>query len=242
MPARRIISLVPSQTELLYDLGLDSEVIGITKFCIHPEIWSHTKAIVGGTKNVKLDVVGSLKPDLIIANKEENTKGDVETLMKNYPVYVSDVGSIDSAYAMMTRIGELTGKDASAIIGDIKSSFSSLTGFDIKRALYLIWRKPWMTVGKDTFISEMMKVAGFENIIDDTRYPSLTDDQIKALKPEVVLLSSEPYPFKEEHIDEVKKMLPDAKVVLVDGEMFSWYGSRMMRMADYYKELRSTFF
>jgi ABC-type Fe3+-hydroxamate transport system substrate-binding protein len=237
----RIVSLVPSQTELLFDLGLDKEVAGITKFCVHPESWRGTKTIVGGTKNVKLDVVDTLKPDLIIANKEENTNEDVEALMKKYKVYVSDVRDIESAFDMMSKIAQLTATDASGIVSEIKESFSSLV-FEPKNALYLIWRKPWMSVGPDTFISEMMKAAGFQNVIRDKRYPSLTVDQIKALNPEVVLLSSEPYPFKEDHIDELKKMLPASKVVLVDGEMFSWYGSRMLVMASYFKELRTAFF
>lgn len=241
MAARRIVSLVPSQTELLYDLGLDSEVVGITKFCVHPKHWKETKTIVGGTKNVDLDVVDSLKPDLIIANKEENTKDDVEALMKKYRVHVTDVSTIEDAYEMIQTIGSLTGKDSSSLINKIKSSFQSLS-FETHKALYLIWKKPWMSVGQDTFISEMMKVAGFANVITGDRYPSLSEGDIKLLAPEVVLLSTEPYPFKAEHVEEVRRMLPGVKVVLVDGEMFSWYGSRMVRMGEYFKELRATAF
>lgn len=241
MAARRIVSLVPSQTELLYDLGLDSEVAGITKFCVHPKHWKDTKAIVGGTKNVNLDVIDSLKPDLIIANKEENTKQDVEALMKKYRVHITDVSTIEDAYEMIRTIGLLTGTDSSNIVNDVKLSFQSLS-FETHRTLYLIWKKPWMSVGRDTFISEMMKVAGFENVIAEDRYPSLSEEEIKLLNPAVVLLSTEPYPFKAEHVDEVRRMLPGAKVVLVDGEMFSWYGGRMKEMGEYFKELRATAF
>ena len=241
MPARRIVSLVPSQTELLSDLGLDEEVVGITKFCVHPEDWKQTKTIVGGTKNVGIDIVDSLRPDLILANKEENTKEDVEALMKKYKVWVSDVSTVESAYEMMDMVAELTGKSSLSLITEIKTSFSELPEFEIKRVLYLIWKKPWMSVGRDTFISEMLKTAGFENVITSTRYPHLSENDIKSIAPEVVLLSSEPYPFKEQHIDELKKLLPASKVMLVDGEMFSWYGSRMRRMAEYYRELRSAF-
>lgn len=241
MPARRIISLVPSQTELLYDLGLDSEVAGITKFCIHPEHWKDTKTIVGGTKNVRLDIVDSLKPDLIIANREENTKEDVEALMKKYRVHVTDVSTVEDAFGMMNTVAGLTGRDATQIISETKSSFGSLSLKPYK-ALYLIWKKPWMSAGPDTFISGMMKVAGFDNVVGKSRYPVLTEDEMRLLDPEVVLLSSEPYPFKREHVAELKKLLPASKVVSVDGEMFSWYGSRMREMAGYFKELRATAF
>ena len=241
MPAKRIISLVPSQTELLYDLGLDNEVVGITKFCVHPEHWRHTKAIVGGTKNINLDVIDSLKPDLIIANKEENTKEDVESLMKKYQVHVTDVSTLNDAYEMIQTIGSLVGKDPSSIINEIKNSFL-LMSFEKKKALYLIWKKPWMSVGRDTFISEMMRMVGFENVISENRYPTLSEQQIESLKPEVVLLSTEPYPFKEEHVAELKKIFTASKVVLVDGEMFSWYGTRMREMAGYFKGLRATAF
>jgi len=242
MPALRIVSLVPSQTELLFDLALDNEVVGITKFCVHPEHWKESKTIVGGTKNVKLDVIDSLKPDLVIANKEENTKGDVEALMKKYKVWVSDVRNVDDAYKMIRTVGDLTDKrtEADVLVSEIKNSFSEIELPKIKSALYLIWRKPWMAAGSDTFINEMMRIAGFENVVVDIRYPDLSDEQIRGLNPEFVLLSSEPYPFKEQHVDALKKLLPSSKVMLVDGEMFSWYGSRMREMAGYFEELRTT--
>jgi ABC-type Fe3+-hydroxamate transport system substrate-binding protein len=225
---------------LLFDLGLDNEVVGITKFCVHPEHWRQTKAIVGGTKNVNVHMVDSLKPDLIIANKEENTKDDVGLLMKNHEVYVSDVRTVDDAYEMMNAIADRTGTSAKDLVDRIKSSFAALPVFETKTALYLIWKKPWMAAGTDTFINEMMKIAGFENVVRDVRYPSMTSELIEQLNPEVVLLSSEPYPFKDQHVSEVKRLLPASKVMLVDGEMFSWYGSRMVRMAEYFEELRAT--
>jgi ABC-type Fe3+-hydroxamate transport system substrate-binding protein len=240
MPFRRIVSLVPSQTELLYDLGLDASVVGVTKFCVHPEEWRERKAIVGGTKNVDVAKVDTLKPDLIIANKEENTREDVERLMNGYKVWVSDVSTIAEAYEMIASVGGMTGRRSTAleIITRIKSGFSSLPPFVLKKALYLIWKKPWMAAGKDTFISSMMKVAGFENAIREPRYPKLTGSDIQALAPDVVLLSTEPFPFKETHVEEIKKLLPGAEVILVDGEMFSWYGSRMTRAAAYFRNLR----
>lgn len=241
MPARRIVSLVPSQTELLYDLGVRDEVVGITRFCVHPAEWRKSKAIVGGTKKVDHVIVDSLDPDLIIANKEENTKDDVERLMKKYRVWVSDVSTVDDAYDMISSVADLTGKDGSRIIQEIRSSLSLMPAFAPRTSLYLIWREPWMTVGADTFIHSMMKVAGFQNVIGATRYPKLSDEEIRSLDPEVVLLSSEPYPFRERHVREVEKILPRAKVILVDGEMFSWYGSRMRKAAMYFGSLRSQF-
>ncbi len=160
--------------------------------------------------------------------------------MKKYQVHVTDVSNVEDAYRMMSTVAELTGRNASGIISEIKDSFSSLPQFEVKRALYLIWKKPWMVAGADTFIASTMKLAGFQNLITSNRYPSLSADEIKSLDPEVVLLSSEPYPFKDQHVDEIKKLLPASKVMLVDGEMFSWYGSRMREMAGYFEGLRAT--
>lgn len=243
MPSRRIVSLVPSQTELLYDLGLRDEVIGITKFCVHPEEWRASKTIVGGTKKVDHGVIETLRPDLIIANHEENTKEDVELLMRKYPVCITNVSTVEDAYFMMVSIAELTGRasEGARIINDIKNSFFTLPSFKAETTLYLIWKKPWMTVGADTFIHSMMTLGGFENVVGVMRYPELNDEEIQKLNPEVVLLSSEPYPFKGQHVEEVQKMLPSAKVMLVDGEMFSWYGSRMRKAAGYIQKLRLEF-
>lgn len=242
MMPQRIISLVPSQTELLYDLGLDQEVVGITKFCIHPEAWFRTKTRVGGTKQVKMDIIHQLKPDLVIANKEENVKEQVEEIAKHYPVMVTDVNSLDDSLEMITDIGEVTGKkiQASNIKTQIKSSFSGLPTPDSKlKAIYLIWKSPYMTVGGDTFINAMLEAAGFENSCKaEKRYPEITIEQIRDHHPDLLLLSSEPYPFKQKHIDELAAMLPDTKILLVDGEMFSWYGSRLLQTPGYFEILR----
>ena len=224
---------------MLFDLGLDNEVVGITKFCVRPQHWRQTKTIIGGTKNVNFQLVESLRPDLIIANKEENTKEDVEKLRK-FPTYISDIKNVDDAYQMMNDIADHTGRSAAPLVNKIKTSLASLPSVGIKKALYLIWKNPWMAAGSDTFINEMMKMAGFENVVTANRYPSVSEEEMKALDPEVVLLSSEPYPFKDQQVDELKKLLPTAQVALVDGEMFSWYGSRMAAMAEYFRELRST--
>jgi len=243
---KRIISLVPSQTELLSYLGLEKEVIGITKFCVYPEHWFSNKTKVGGTKTIKIDMIASLKPDLIIANKEENVKEQVAFLEKIAPVWISDVNNIEDAFRMMQSIGEITGKEkrSETLITQIKKDFAALallinqSHYKKYRTAWLIWRDPYMAAGGNTFIDDMLKLSGLENILSGTgRYPEITAGELREKNTELVLLSSEPYPFKQEHIDELQEALPNAKILLADGEIFSWYGSRMCKAAEYIKNL-----
>ncbi len=239
--ARRIISLVPSQTELLFDLGLDTEVIGITKFCVHPEEWFRSKKRVGGTKQLKLDIIELLQPDLIIANKEENLKEQIEELEKKYPVWISDVHNIEDALRMIEQIGLIVNKaeQANKMVVQIKEAFAGLTTHGSRlMTAYLIWQNPYMTAGGDTFIHSMMTAAGFENIFaDKKRYPEVTIADLHIANCQLLLLSSEPYPFKQKHIDELQPLLPGTKIILVDGEMFSWYGSRLLKAPAYFNKL-----
>lgn len=246
MPDRpeRIISLVPSQTELLHDLGLGERVVGITKFCIHPEAWFRSKPRVGGTKTVDLAKVRALKPDLIIGNKEENARADIEALEQEFPVWMSDVRDLDAALDMIRRLGVLCGSTdmAGRIAEDIATGFSALRPLPQRRSVaYLIWRDPWMAAGRDTFIHDLLDRIGLENALADhpERYPALTPAQLAAADPDVILLSSEPYPFKERHITELNMVCPGAPVHLVDGELFSWYGSRLLRSPAYFAGLLS---
>jgi len=235
---KRIVSLVPSQTELLYDLGLDEEVIAITKFCVHPEEWFRNKIRIGGTKNLNIEKIKALHPDLIIANKEENTKEQIEELTRFFPVWISDIKNVADACRMICEVGELVGKShkANAFAAIINQQFAALH-FSQKSVAYFIWYQPWMSVGHDTFIHDILQRSGFKNVFDHhKRYPEITETQLKQAQPEIVLLSSEPFPFKEKHAQEIKKILPDAAVYLVDGEMFSWYGSRMLKAISYIKE------
>jgi ABC-type Fe3+-hydroxamate transport system substrate-binding protein len=236
----RIISVVPSQTELLFDLGLDEEVVGITKFCIHPNEWFRSKTRIGGTKNLNLDRIDELQPTLIIANKEENDQHQIEVLAQKYPVWISDIQTLDDALEMIKKVGLLVNKEerANEIIDSISFNRNQQ---HIKQTnlsvLYLIWYNPVMVAGTDTFIHEMIKEAGFQNIVTKTRYPVLMNEEIKALNPDVVLLSSEPFPFKEKHIQEMQLILPNANMKLVDGELFSWYGSRILKSFEYFRAL-----
>ncbi len=238
----RIISLVPSQTELLFDLDLNTEVIGITKFCVHPKEWFNTKTRIGGTKQLKMDVIHKLQPDLIIANKEENVKEQIEELEKHFPVWVSDINNLNDAYEMIEQIGLITNKQppAKEIINSIKSNFSKIKNHKSKiKTGYLIWNDPYMTIGGDTFIHSMLDAAGFNNIFaDKKRYPEISIEQLQNFKCELLLLSSEPFPFKQKHIDELKSYLPNTKIMLVDGELFSWYGSRLIKAPQYFNNLQ----
>lgn len=238
----RIISIVPSQTELLYDLGLDKEVVGITKFCVHPESWFQTKTRVGGTKQIKTEIIHQLKPDLIFANKEENVKEQVEELEKYYPVWISDVKKLQDARTMIQELGKITGKEikANILINKIDDAFSRLEISKHKpKTAYLIWRNPYMTIGSDTFIHAMLEAAGFENIFENKlRYPEITLEELSVANCQLLLLSSEPFPFKQKHIEEIQPQLPNTKIILVDGEMFSWYGSRLLKAPYYFQNLQ----
>jgi ABC-type Fe3+-hydroxamate transport system substrate-binding protein len=238
---QRIISLVPSQTELLFTFGLENETVGITKFCVHPKAWFKTKVRVGGTKTVNTDLIHQLNPDLIIANKEENVKDQIEALAADYPVWLTDVNNLSDALQMIADIGILTGKPAAgyALIDSISKAFNKMTAIEkpVKTA-YLIWRKPYMTIGSDTFIHDMLHHCGFENIFaHEARYPEINIRDLQIANCRLLLLSSEPYPFKQKHIEELKSFLPQTKIILADGEFFSWYGSRLLQAPGYFKKL-----
>ena len=236
----KVVSLVPSITELLFTLGLNDEVTGLTKFCVHPRHWLQTKTIIGGTKNVYIEKVKALQPTLIIANKEENVKEQVEELAKVAKLLLTDVNNYDEALQMISAVASAVNKtpQASKLISQIQWAFASINITQVKTAAYLIWKDPYMTVGSDTFISDMMRRAGYENVFDKLlRYPQITIADIKERNPQYVLLSSEPYPFQQKHVVELQELLPYSKFILADGEMFSWYGSRMLLSADYFSSL-----
>lgn len=239
-PPQRIISLVPSQTELLSELNAECRVIGITKFCIHPKSWRATKTIVGGTKKFSIERIIGLNPDLIIGNKEENDRESIDALKKKFPVWMSDITSYEDALAMIESVGDLIDRYADArVVGDrIRGAFQELEKRTPRAVLYLIWRKPWMAAARSTFINTMLEAVGLRNCISDQeRYPVLSADDIQSYCPEVIFLSSEPYPFRDVHVDEIRSIVPSAKIILVDGEMFSWYGSRMALAPAYFNSL-----
>jgi ABC-type Fe3+-hydroxamate transport system substrate-binding protein len=241
----KIVSLVPSQTELLYDLGLGDRVVGITKFCIHPKVWYDTKKRIGGTKTVDINKIKALNPDLIIANKEENEEIQIRQLQEHFPVWISDIYTLDDALEMIKHLGLLCDVQTKAneIAEEIAQKFQHLQEKIAKstqnstfkpRIAYLIWRKPYMVAANDTYINDIIYRAGFENIFaDKTRYPEITLEDIAVRQPDYVFLSSEPYPFQEKHFRDFQKAMPQAIVKIVDGEMFSWYGSRLLKVPTY---------
>lgn len=235
----RIISLVPSITETLFDFGLTAdEVVGRTKFCIHPANSVKNVAIIGGTKNLNIEKIKSLNPDLIIANKEENEKLQVEELMTDFKVWVTDVSTIEDNHQFISDLGTLLNKK------ELAQNFNERIAhiFTIKKnplpqkVAYLIWKNPYMTVGNDTFINEVLENIGGENLFKDRkRYPEVTVEELK--NADQVFLSSEPFPFQQIHIDELQKELPDKQMILVDGEAFSWFGTHLLQVEDYLREL-----
>lgn len=236
----RIVSLVPSITESLFDFGLtEIEVVGRTKFCIHPKTLVKKVPVIGGTKNLNLDKIKALKPDLIIANKEENEKLQIEELGKYFEIWLTDIENLQDNQNFLTELGTLLNKQELALNFNEKINviFDSSKELSPRKVSYLIWKNPYMTVGSDTFIHEIIEKLGFTNLFEDSkRYPEISVNQMK--EAEYVFLSSEPFPFQQKHIDELQKELPDSKIILVDGEAFSWYGTHLSRCGDYFKTLR----
>jgi ABC-type Fe3+-hydroxamate transport system substrate-binding protein len=264
--SERVISLVPSLTELVFSLGAGGRLAGRTRFCIHPGDGIGRIPVVGGTKNPRIGKIRALRPGLVLANREENRREDVEAIQAFTEVLVTDISTVDEALSEIRRIGERLGAGGRAdrLAEEIGALLPPPGTFSALRALYLIWREPWMAAGGDTYIHDVMKRYGMENAAGGmSRYPELTAEEMMELNPDVVLLSSEPYPFREKHLREVGMILrgtgrnaedaEDAgetqrmaggisggggversagenrtRLMLVDGEWFSWYGPRML--------------
>lgn len=241
-PPKRIVSLVPSQTELLVDLGLEKQIVGVTKFCVHPSSLRKTKTIVGGTKQINIKKIKSLQPDIILCNKEENTKEMIKELESVAPIHISEVNTVEDCLELIKMYGEIFDKHnaASRWIDAIKTEredfLSLLTLTKQIKVAYFIWKTPWMVAASQTFINTMINEAGFKNVFEEEkRYPEIELDHPKLNEADCIFLSSEPYPFKEKDIEEFKKHYQRKKVVIVDGEMFSWYGSRICKSYQYFK-------
>ncbi|MBP2833469.1 ABC transporter substrate-binding protein [Aquimarina sp. U1-2] len=241
----RIVSLVPSQTELLVALGLEEAILGITKFCVHPSHLRKEKIVVGGTKKVNYEKIRSANPDIILCNKEENTKDIVEYLQEDFPVHVSNIFTINDALELIKQYGIIFTKENAAhqLVSQISKAQNSLVTaiarFKIKKVAYFIWKDPWIAVGNHTFINHVLHINRFINVFEHKdRYPEISLEEMKSLQEiDFILLSSEPYPFLEKHIAEVQRMNKKAKIILVDGEYFSWYGSRLVDAFSYFETL-----
>lgn len=240
---RRIVSIVPSQTELLFDLGLTDEVVGITKFCVHPTEMFQSKPRVGGTKKLNFERIEALQPDLIIGNKEENERSDIEYLEQHYPVWMSDIANLQEALSMIVEVGKLVDREKAAfhLAQEVRNSFLQFDNENLnckgKRVAYLIWNSPMMVAGGGTFIDHMLALCGMTNVFKGVpRYPEVTVEQLQTAEPDLILLSSEPFPFKEKHVAHYLSLVPESTVKVVDGEIFSWYGSRLLKATPYFQE------
>jgi iron complex transport system substrate-binding protein len=245
---KRIISLVPSQTELLYDLGLEDRIVGITKFCVHPYHFKSTKKIIGGTKKVHYDRIRLLEPDIIICNKEENTQEIVEELRKICTVWVTNIATIEDNFQMITDFGQIFDQRTEARKWNDKLAFALsdfknfIAAIPVKKVAYFIWKNPYMVAGSGTFIDELLQLNHFQNHFDSKeRYPEIKLEKMDEEGDlDLILLSSEPFPFKAEDGYEIVSSTRNGKAILVDGEMFSWHGSRLLKAFDYFKYLHNS--
>ena len=241
---KRIISIVPSQSEFLWQIGIRNQLIGITKFCIHPKEMFNKIERIGGTKKLNINKIRSLKPDLIIANKEENNQQDIELLQKEFNVWISDIYNFNDAFYMMKKLSVILNKESETqkLITTIKASLKPIKNiFKNITVAYFIWNKPYMVAANNTYINFVLNYLGLKNTAHNLqRYPEVNEVILKKINPNICFLSSEPYPFKQKHIIELQQILPASKIIIVDGEVFSWYGTRILQLADFVKQLNLT--
>lgn len=243
---QRIVSLVPSLTETLFHLGLEKRIVGVTDFCVHPLHFRATKTLVGGTKKPKIDRIKSLNPDFILCNKEENTLETVLALEKVAPLYVTDVSSFDDTIQLIKKLGEMLGKrtEAEVLTEKINRKHTDFLKYiENKRPIktaYFIWKNPWLVAGNGTFIHDMLRINRLENVFANReRYPEVSIKHLKLQgNPELLLFSSEPYHFTEEDAFEVLRENEKILSIFVDGQYFTWYGSRLLSAFDYFTTLQ----
>lgn len=235
---KRIVSLVPSLSELVSAYEPDIELIGVTRFCEHPVKLRKEKTIIGGTKDLDIDKIIGLNADLILANKEENTKLDVTKLQDGQSVFVTDINDPQKAAAFIGEFETLVEIPESKKIHNKIKKALDLTIDKFKGTVaYVIWKDPLMLAGKNTYIDSWFSKIGLVNVVSSNRYPSVSVKELIALSPDYVFLSSEPYPFKERNRQEFKKQFPGSKIVLVDGRLFSWYGPAILEAPQYFSKL-----
>ena len=235
----RLVSLVPSWTETLYSWGFDAEVVGVTRYCVHPKELVARAEKVGGTKDPDIARIVELKPDLVIAEKEENRKDDVETLRDaGVEVFVSDVRSVTDSLRDIRALGEAVDKAeaAATLVARIQASAAEVererAGAGAIPVYVPVWRRPWMTLTRDTYAHAVLEQAGAENVFghDDGRYPERSPEEAIEAGARAVLLPTEPYPFHEKQEAALAELdeagFPRERVRIVDGEALTWYGAR----------------
>lgn len=240
-PPRRIVSLIPSITETLCHLGLADALVGVTVYCVEPRDVVRGKRRIGGEKDPDLAAIRALEPDLVIANIEENVREHIETLRAwSIPVWVTYPRTVAEALAMIRELGEVTGTTARAelMLAELEPLYARVRAESAARrpvpVFYPIWRQPWMTVGPDTYIHDLLAVCGGANVFADRaeRYPTITLDEVAARRPEVILLPDEPFRFRRAHLADFAPFadvpaVRDGRLHLVDGKPFSWHGPRI---------------
>jgi len=242
-PPERILSLVPSITELLLELGLERKMAGRTRFCIHPADKVRSIPVIGGVMGLNQHEIEKISPDLILAAKEENAKNEILNLSRRYPVWVSDVHDLEGALEMIGSIGKLCNREEQArnMVDRIKQAFDGLKHIPagVIRAVYLVWNDPLYTINHTTFIHDMLSRCGIENVFADKKeaYPIISEKEIRERKPDFIFLPSEPYHFKETHQQKYAEAFPQAEIKRVDGEYFTWYGSHLIQAPSYFKQL-----
>ena len=223
----RIVSLVPSLTELICWLGRGEALVGRTRFCTEPAEVVERVPEIGGTKNPDIAAMEALAPDLVIANREENRREDVEALRaRGFRVIVTDPNTIEGALVMITELGEVLGASqrADALVADVQAAVAEDDGART-RVFVPIWLNPLMGLGSETYGSSLIEAAGGENVLAHrARYPELTMDEVAALAPCVILLPDEPYRFSKRHLPQFEAIAP---AHVVDGRRLWWYGPRM---------------
>jgi len=250
VPPYRIVSLVPSITELLFDLGLGEYLVGRTGFCIHPAPAVRRVPKVGGTKDVDIEKIRALRPSHAVVNIDENPKRVAQALAEFVPhVIVTHPLDPFGNVKLFRLLGGVFDRQQQA--GTLESQFTqayqtvvrAAEALHRQRVLYLIWQDPWMTIARDTYISRTLALVGWDTLPAEAvaRYPELPGIAEGSAEADWVLLSSEPYPFREKHLAEIRRALPAGsrcRVAMVDGEMVSWYGSRAIQGLPYLLQLR----
>ena len=243
-PGARIVSLVPSITELLCELGLAGELVGRTGFCIHPRATVEAIPKIGGTKDVNIEKIRKLAPTHLVVNIDENEKPTVDTLAQFVPhIVVTHPVKPGDNLALARLMGGIFGAEAAAerwcaAFEQEYAALRALPPAPPRTVLYCIWQDPWMSVSKDTYIAAMLAEIGWRvPALGEARYPRFDWSPQLVDGLDAVLLSTEPYRFTEAHADALEKQL-GIPVLLVDGEMMSWYGSRALAGLRYLRELR----
>lgn len=244
-PPKRVVSLVPSLTEVLFDLGAGASVAGVTSFCIHPPQARETAAVVGGTKNPKVDVIRQLAPDLVYMNLEENLKRHAEAIREFAPVFVTEpkkVADVESLILQLARI-HAREREGDAIVSRLAAALEEVRR-KARRFTFAvaIWKNPWMWCGGDTYVSNLVAEAGGLNVFaGQTRYPTLqAEDVVREHRPEVIFLPDEPYLFTDDDAADLRAKTGARVVGPFAGDLFTWHGTRTVEGLAFLRDFLDT--